>query len=126
LRVSVEVVVTKTCHQFGAQIFFRGRLGLPVAVDLNDEWRLRYQARKLQHCVIAQSHREASRRLFEIAEQQQGFFTTKTREFRDAAPPWFLKGDYALGLRYKAARSTVPYQNCLRRVANPTLFSSLK
>ncbi len=26
---------------------------------------------------MAQSHREASRRLFEIAEQQQGFFTTK-------------------------------------------------
>src|SRR5579864_5421180 len=26
---------------------------------------------------MAQSHREASRRLFEIAEEQQGFFTTK-------------------------------------------------
>src|SRR5580692_858032 len=26
---------------------------------------------------MAQSHREASRRLFEIAELQQGFFTTK-------------------------------------------------
>jgi hypothetical protein len=26
---------------------------------------------------LAQSHREASGRLFEIAEQQQGFFTTK-------------------------------------------------
>src|SRR5712671_1181065 len=26
---------------------------------------------------MAQSHREASRRLFEIVEQQQGFFTTK-------------------------------------------------
>ena len=26
---------------------------------------------------MAQSHRQASRRLFEIAEQQQGFFTTK-------------------------------------------------
>jgi hypothetical protein len=26
---------------------------------------------------VAQSHREASRRLFEFAEQQQGFFTTK-------------------------------------------------
>src|ERR1039458_1121799 len=26
---------------------------------------------------MAQSHREASRRLFEFAEQQQGFFTTK-------------------------------------------------
>src|ERR1039458_8882317 len=26
---------------------------------------------------MAQSHREASRRLFEIAEHQQGFFTTK-------------------------------------------------
>jgi hypothetical protein len=26
---------------------------------------------------MAQSHREASRRLFEVAEQQQGFFTTK-------------------------------------------------
>jgi len=26
---------------------------------------------------MAQSHREASRRLFEIAEQQQAFFTTK-------------------------------------------------
>jgi hypothetical protein len=26
---------------------------------------------------MAQSHREASRRLFEIDEQQQGFFTTK-------------------------------------------------
>jgi hypothetical protein len=26
---------------------------------------------------MAQSHREASRRLFEFAEQQQGFFTAK-------------------------------------------------
>jgi hypothetical protein len=26
---------------------------------------------------MAQSHREAARRLFEVAEQQQGFFTTK-------------------------------------------------
>ena len=26
---------------------------------------------------MAQSHRESSRRLFDIAEQQQGFFTTK-------------------------------------------------
>jgi hypothetical protein len=26
---------------------------------------------------MAQSHREAERRLFEIAEQQQGFFTSK-------------------------------------------------
>ena len=26
---------------------------------------------------MAQSHREASRRLYEIAEAQQGFFTTK-------------------------------------------------
>src|SRR5438445_12358541 len=26
---------------------------------------------------MAQSHREASRQLFEVAEQQQGFFTTK-------------------------------------------------
>ena len=26
---------------------------------------------------MAQSHREATRQLFEIAEQQQGFFTTK-------------------------------------------------
>lgn len=26
---------------------------------------------------MAQSHREAARRLFEIAEQQQGFFSTK-------------------------------------------------
>src|SRR5580704_15658060 len=26
---------------------------------------------------MAQSHREASRRLFEVAEQQEGFFTTK-------------------------------------------------
>ncbi len=34
-------------------------------------------SRKLQYCVMAQSHREASRRLFEVAEQQQGFFTTK-------------------------------------------------
>jgi predicted transcriptional regulator of viral defense system len=32
---------------------------------------------KLQYCVMAQSHREASRRLFDLAEQQQGFFTTK-------------------------------------------------
>jgi hypothetical protein len=34
-------------------------------------------SRKLYYCVMAQSHREASRRLFEIAEQQQGFFTPK-------------------------------------------------
>src|SRR6266404_1749831 len=34
-------------------------------------------SRQLWYCVMAQSHREASRRLFEFAEQQQGFFTTK-------------------------------------------------
>jgi hypothetical protein len=33
--------------------------------------------RKLEHCATAQSLREASRRLFDLAEQQQGFFTTK-------------------------------------------------
>jgi predicted transcriptional regulator of viral defense system len=32
---------------------------------------------QLQYCVVAQSHLEASRRLFDLAEQQQGFFTTK-------------------------------------------------
>jgi hypothetical protein len=31
----------------------------------------------LKKVVMAQSHLEASRRLFEIADQQQGFFTTK-------------------------------------------------
>jgi hypothetical protein len=30
-----------------------------------------------REAVVAQSHREASRRLFDLAEQQQGFFTTK-------------------------------------------------
>lgn len=33
--------------------------------------------KKLWYCAVSYSHKDASRRLFEIAEQQQGFFTTK-------------------------------------------------
>jgi len=39
--------------------------------------------------------------------RQVSFDRLLARLFRDAAPPWFLKGGYALELRYKAARSTV-------------------
>ncbi len=43
---------------------------------------------------MAQSHREASRRLFEIAEQQQGFFTTKQAKaagFAENTHPYHVK-----------------------------------
>ncbi len=43
---------------------------------------------------MAQSHREASRRLFEIAEQQQGFFTTKQAKaagFAENTHPYHLQ-----------------------------------
>jgi hypothetical protein len=39
--------------------------------------------------------------------RQVSFDRLLARLFRDAAPPWLLKGGYALELRYKAARSTV-------------------
>ena len=39
--------------------------------------------------------------------RQVSFDRLLARLFRDAAPPWFWKGGYALELRYKAARSTV-------------------
>jgi hypothetical protein len=38
---------------------------------------MKFTSRKLKYGVVSQSHREASRRLFEVAEQQQGYFTTK-------------------------------------------------
>jgi predicted transcriptional regulator of viral defense system len=43
---------------------------------------------------MAQSHREASRQLFEIAEQQQGFFTTKQAKaagFAENTHPYHVK-----------------------------------
>jgi predicted transcriptional regulator of viral defense system len=43
---------------------------------------------------MAQSHREAARRLFEIAEQQQGFFTTKQAKaagFAENTHPYHVK-----------------------------------
>jgi hypothetical protein len=43
---------------------------------------------------MAQSHREASRRLFEIAEQQQGFFTTKQAKaagFAESTHPYHVQ-----------------------------------
>ena len=43
---------------------------------------------------MAQSHREASRRLFELAEQQQGFFTTKqakTAGFAENTHPYHVQ-----------------------------------
>jgi hypothetical protein len=39
------------------------------------------------------------------------------RLFRDAGPPWFLKGGYALELRYKAARSTVDIDLTVQNIA---------
>jgi len=43
---------------------------------------------------MAQSHREASRRLFDFAEQQQGFFTTKQAKaagFAENTHPYHLQ-----------------------------------
>jgi predicted transcriptional regulator of viral defense system len=43
---------------------------------------------------MAQSHREASRRLFDLAEQQQGFFTTKQAKaagFAENTHPYHLQ-----------------------------------
>ena len=60
---------------------------------------------------MAQSHRGASRRLFEIAEQQQGFFTTQQAKAAGFAEK------YALELRFKAARSTVDIDLTVQRVA---------
>src|ERR1035438_9926870 len=52
---------------------------------------------------MAQSHREASRRLFEIAEQQQGFFTTKQAKaagFAENTHPYHVKaGNWIRELR---------------------------
>ena len=48
----------------------------------------------LSYCVMAQSHREASRRLFEVAEQQQGFFTTKQAKaagFAETTHPYHVQ-----------------------------------
>jgi len=49
--------------------------------------------------------------------RQVSFDRLLARLFRDAAPPWFLKGGYALELRYKAARSTVDIDLTVQRVA---------
>jgi hypothetical protein len=52
-------------------------------------------SRKWRYCVMAQSHREAARRLFfEIAEQQQGFFTTKQAKaagFAESTHPYHVQ-----------------------------------
>ena len=65
---------------------------------------------------MAQSHREAARRLFEIAEQQQGFFTTKqakaagfaenTHSYHVQAGNWIRehRGIYRLALFPMAGR----------------------
>src|SRR6185295_6554665 len=45
---------------------------------------------------MAQSHREASRRVFEIAEQQQGFFTTKQAKaagFAENTHPYHVQAE---------------------------------
>jgi hypothetical protein len=39
--------------------------------------------------------------------RQVSFDRLLARLFREEAPPWALKGGYALELRFKAARSTV-------------------
>lgn len=49
--------------------------------------------------------------------RQVSFDRLLARLFRDAAPPWFLKGGYALELRYKAARSTVDIDFTVQRIA---------
>ena len=49
--------------------------------------------------------------------RQVSFDRLLARLFRDAAPPWFLKGGYALELRYKAARSTVDIDLTVQSVA---------
>ena len=49
--------------------------------------------------------------------RQVSFDRLLARLFRDAAPPWFLKGGYALELRYKAARSTVDIDLTVQRIA---------
>jgi len=47
------------------------RRKLPLLSECQESWSI---------VLWAQSHREASRRLVEVAEQQQGFFTTKQAE----------------------------------------------
>jgi hypothetical protein len=49
--------------------------------------------------------------------RQVSFDRLLARLFRDAGPPWFLKGGYALELRYKAARSTVDIDLTVQSVA---------
>src|SRR6478672_3172255 len=49
--------------------------------------------------------------------RQVSFDRLLARLFRDAAPPWFLKGGHALELRYKAARSTVDVDHTVQSVA---------
>ncbi len=49
--------------------------------------------------------------------RQVSFDRLLARLFRDAAPPWFLKGGYALELRYKAARSTVDIDLTVQSIA---------
>ena len=49
--------------------------------------------------------------------RQVSFDRLLARLFRDAAPPWFLKGGYALELRYNAARSTVDIDLTVQGIA---------
>ena len=49
--------------------------------------------------------------------RQVSFDRLLARLFRDAAPPWLLKGGYALELRYKAARSTVDIDLTVQSIA---------
>lgn len=54
---------------------------------------------------------------FNRLRRQVSFDRLLARLFRDAAPPWFLKGGYALELRYKAARSTVDIDLTVQGIA---------
>ncbi len=49
--------------------------------------------------------------------RQVAFDRLLARLFRDDAPPWALKGGYALELRFKAARSTVDIDLTVQQVA---------
>jgi hypothetical protein len=52
--------------------------------------------------------------------RQVSFDRLLARLFREEAPPWALKGGYALELRFKAARSTVDIDLTLLRVGAAT------
>src|SRR5262245_7513448 len=51
--------------------------------------------------------------------RQVSFDRLLARLFREEAPPWVLKGGYALELRFKAARSTVDIDLTVQRIPVP-------